>query len=276
MDDKKSLVAAMKGAHAVFAVTNYWEKMDDKLEVQQGKDLADAAKETGVQHFIFSSLVDVKKRKFTTPRDPHYSPPVLLTTLAVTNGKLSKVYHFDSKAKIEQYVREIGIPATFFLPGFFMSNIPGQMLREMSPGNWTLALPMPDTAPIPLFAPELDSGKFLKAIVLNREKLLGRQVLAATAYVTPAQIVASFKKAFPEAGKTASFYRLPHDQFLGAMRGAGLPDFAAEELLENMRLMDEGGYYGGESLDASLALLDDKPTTWDEYIKESKVFAELK
>ena len=44
IDDKNSLKAAFKGAHSVFAVTNYWEKMDDKLEVQQGKNVADAAK----------------------------------------------------------------------------------------------------------------------------------------------------------------------------------------------------------------------------------------
>lgn len=44
LNDKASIVEALKGSYAVFAVTNYWEKMDDKLEVQQGKNLADAAK----------------------------------------------------------------------------------------------------------------------------------------------------------------------------------------------------------------------------------------
>lgn len=47
----------------MYAVTNYWEKMDDKLEVQQGKNLVDAAKEAGVQQFIWSSLYNVKERK---------------------------------------------------------------------------------------------------------------------------------------------------------------------------------------------------------------------
>ena len=42
--DKASLKHAFQGAHSVFAVTNYWEKMDDKLELQQGKNVADAAK----------------------------------------------------------------------------------------------------------------------------------------------------------------------------------------------------------------------------------------
>lgn len=34
----------MTGASVVFAMTNYWEKMDMQLEIQQGKNLADAAK----------------------------------------------------------------------------------------------------------------------------------------------------------------------------------------------------------------------------------------
>lgn len=52
----------MKGAYAVFALTNYWDKMDMQVEIQQGKNLADAAKETGVQHYIWSSLLNVNKR----------------------------------------------------------------------------------------------------------------------------------------------------------------------------------------------------------------------
>lgn len=60
-NDKASLVAAFKGASAAFGVTNYWEKMDMKLEIQQGKNLADAAKEAGVNHYIWSSLLNIKK-----------------------------------------------------------------------------------------------------------------------------------------------------------------------------------------------------------------------
>lgn len=43
-------------------MTNYWDKMDKELEIQQGKNIADAALEAGVEHFIFSSLLDVNKR----------------------------------------------------------------------------------------------------------------------------------------------------------------------------------------------------------------------
>ncbi len=54
----------MTGATAVYAVTNYWEKMDMQLEIQQGKNLVDAAKDAGVQQFIWSSLYNVNKREY--------------------------------------------------------------------------------------------------------------------------------------------------------------------------------------------------------------------
>lgn len=44
INDKASLTKALAGAHSVYAVTNYWEKMDHELEVQQGKNIADICK----------------------------------------------------------------------------------------------------------------------------------------------------------------------------------------------------------------------------------------
>ena len=44
INNKDQISAALRGAYAVFAVTNYWEKMDAQLEIKQGKGIADAAK----------------------------------------------------------------------------------------------------------------------------------------------------------------------------------------------------------------------------------------
>lgn len=269
----------MTGASAVFTVTNYWEKLDMRLEIQQGKNLADAAKEAGVNHFIWSSLLNVSKRKSTRLALAQGNSYVLKRKRrshipTVTNGKLPHVYHFDSKAIVEEYVRELGLDATYFMPGLFMSNIPGGMMRPLPPNNdWTLALPVPEDAPFPLFDPAEDTGKWVKAIVLKRDELLGRQVYAATAYLTPAEIVAGFKRAFPEAGATARFLSTSHEQFLGAMTGAGMPEFAAVEMLENMRLLSEGGYFGGKEL--SLDILEDKLTTWEEHLKNHPATKDL-
>ncbi|KAK9319368.1 NmrA-domain-containing protein [Lipomyces orientalis] len=254
LNDKSTLVKAMTGATAVYGVTNYWDTMDKQGEFQQGKNLVDAAKEAGVEHFIWSSLLNVTK---------------------LSNGKLPNVYHFDSKAKVEEYARQNGIPATFFLPGFYMSNIPGVAFRPGPPNNaWTFGLPVPETAPLPLFD-TADTGKFVKAIVLRRDELLGKRIFGATAYLTGKEVVESFKNAFPEAGKTASYFSMPQDMYLRVLKSKGLPDFAALELLENMLLLDQFGYYGGAKLDESHSILEDKLTTWDEYIKKSKAFQGL-
>lgn len=64
-------------------------------------------------------------------------------------------------------------------------------------------------------------------------------------------MVDAFKITYPEAGKTARFFEAPQDVYKGFLTGSGLPEFAAQELLENMRMLNEGGYYGGESLEWS-------------------------
>jgi hypothetical protein len=51
-----------------------------------------------------------------------------------------------------------------------------------------------------------------------------------------------------------------------------LPPAVAEEYLENHLFIEDPGYYNGASLKESLDLLEDKPTTWKEFIKKSGAF----
>jgi hypothetical protein len=44
LEDKESLRLIVKGAYAVFAVTNWNEIMDKERETQQGKNIADVSK----------------------------------------------------------------------------------------------------------------------------------------------------------------------------------------------------------------------------------------
>ncbi|KLU81320.1 hypothetical protein MAPG_00411 [Magnaporthiopsis poae ATCC 64411] len=237
MDDKSSLVKALAGSNTVFAVTNYWETGSKEREIQQGKNIVDAAKENNVQHLILSSLLNVTE---------------------LTNGKLDKVLHFDSKAEVEAYARSVGIPATFFMPGFYLSNLETGAIRPSPPDNaWTLALPVPADAPIPIF----------------------QRVYAASAYMTPDELVAGFRATFPRDGATARFYSTPHADYLAFMSPILGGDELAEEVLQNMRLFAEGGYYGGASLDGTLKLVEgagEKLTTWPEFLASSKAFKDLK
>ncbi|EXK26196.1 hypothetical protein FOMG_17238 [Fusarium oxysporum f. sp. melonis 26406] len=228
--------------------------MSIDTEIQQGKNIVDAVKEAGVSHFIFSSLLDVKK---------------------LTNGKLPHVYHFDGKARIEEYAREAGIPSSFFLPGMYLQSMV-DFFRQ-NEGAWVFAVPMPESAPIPIFDVR-DTGIWVKAIVLKKDQLLGKRVLGSTRYTTPLEVVDAFKTAFPEAGENAGFYSLPHDAFLqGVKESMGAPDWVAEEVLENMRLVAEGGYFAFEPLDDShAALVGDKPTSLIDFLRGHKSFKDLK
>lgn len=66
-------------------------------------------------------------------------------------------------------------------------------------------------------------------------------------------------------GKPAQAVHISDDEFKSF-----LPPAAAQELLENMKLLEGPGYYAGESLEPSLALLEEKPTTWKEFVEKNR------
>jgi len=160
-----------------------------------------------------------------------------------------------------------------------MANIPGAIMRAdpSNNGAWTFSLPIPATASIPVFDPA-DTGKFVKAAILHRDQLLGKRILGATAYLTAAEIVEGFKRVFPLAGATARYRQLSESEYVEALaKGKGMPEHIAQELLENMLLLDSPGYYGGESLDGTHKLVEDWLMTWEEFARSStKWGAELK
>lgn len=144
MSSQPSVKEAIKDSHTVFLVTTPdFMSGQGSQELTHGKNVADAAKEVGVQQLIYSSLLHVTEE---------------------TNGRLKHVLHFDMKADVERYIRSSGIPSTFILPGYFMSNyISMQMLKKGEDGVYTLAYPVGDKAQFPLIDTETDLGKFISS-----------------------------------------------------------------------------------------------------------------
>lgn len=135
-----------------------------------------------------------------------------------------------------------------------MSNLAGMSIREMPDGSWGLGLPTPPDAPMPLFDAEDDTGKFVKGIFLNREKVLGERIYGATDYYTPTRIMDEFKECYPKVAATASYNELPADVYKGILGSIGLPASFQDEMLENHQLFSVSGYFGGAKLDASHAV----------------------
>lgn len=261
MNSKESIKKAVAGSHTVFLVTNYWESMNPETEITQGTNVADVAKEAGVSHIIFSSLLNVTE---------------------ASGGRLKHVPHFDCKAKIEQHIRAMGITCTFVLPGYFMSNF-AQSARREEDGSYTLACPVGETAKFPLFDVVADAGKlrvrllrrascadvvqtglFVKPALKDPEALNGKRILAATDYYTPQRILAEFEEV---TGNKTRYVHASAERYKSA-----LPEAVAEELYENHLFIENPGYYNGASLQESLILLDKKPTTWKEYVEQNGGF----
>ncbi|CBF77158.1 hypothetical protein AN4608.2 [Aspergillus nidulans FGSC A4] len=240
-----SLEQALSGSHSVFLVTTPTFTENSDLELTQGKNVADAAKRAGVQHLIFSSLLNVS---------------------GSTSGRLKNVPHFDHKAQVEQYIRDLGIPATFVLPGYFMSNyVFLGMLRKGEDGVYTLAYPVNEGSQFPLVDIEADLGKYVATALKSPSKTQGSRILAATDYYTPTRILKEFEEV---TGHKTRFIQIDHETYKSFM-----PGYVGLEMLENHLFIEEPGYYLGQSLKDSLDLLTDagfKPTTWKEFVESHK------
>lgn len=129
-----------------------------------------------------------------------------------------------------------------------MSNFLTGIRPTGAPKTFSLALPIPTTAPMPLFDTAADTGKFVKAILLAGPKTFGKTYNAAVAYKTAEEVAQEFSTV---TGTTATATVADRAAWKAELTGFGLSELAAEELLQNMRLMDEFGYYGGEGLEDS-------------------------
>ncbi|GIJ92129.1 hypothetical protein Asppvi_011105 [Aspergillus pseudoviridinutans] len=239
MSAVEAVAPALKDAHTVFLVTNYWESVSHDVEYQQGKNVTDAAKAAGVSHLIFSSLINVTE---------------------ASKGALPNVPHFDGKAEIAKYIRASGVPATFVMPGYFMSNLI-QSLQKQEDGSYQMYLPISNAARFPLFDVVNDTGKFVVAAIKKRSSVLGKDIYEAADYYSPSRIVSEFTEV---TGKKASWFQIPGDKYKSF-----LPPPVAQELLENHLLLEGTGYYAGADLKDSLNLLEQKPTMWKEFVAQN-------
>ncbi|KAJ5306190.1 hypothetical protein PENANT_c024G06725 [Penicillium antarcticum] len=246
MNSKDSLTQALKGSHSVFLVTTPdWGNAGSDAELVHGKNVADVAKETGVQHLIFSSLLNVTE---------------------TSGGKLTHVPHFDHKAEVEKYIRSTGVPATFVLPGYFMSNYSVfGMLRKGEDDVYNLAYPVGKDAPFPLIDIATDLGKYVAAALKGRSDVLGSQILAAADYYSPSRILVEFEEV---TGKKTNFVQVDSETYKSFMPGP-----MGEEMLENHLFIESPGYYNGKSLKESNDLLKKhgyEATSWKQFLEKNK------
>lgn len=195
LTDFISLQDAFKGVHGVFVVTNFWEGAD---EVAQGKTAIQAAREAGVNHFIWSTLPDVEK---------------------ISNGKFN-VPHFTGKAKVDEWIKVAGFENyTFVQPPFYFQNLTGQMgAQPQQDGSIGWTLPIDPTKKVIHMSDINDLGKVVAGAFLHPEKTGNSSYLSlATELNSFNDILAVFKAN----GKDYSFNQVPVEVFSTFFEGAG-------------------------------------------------------
>jgi len=203
VDDEASLRRAFEGAYGAFCVTFFWDHLSVEREQAEAAAMARAAKATGVQHVIWSTLDDT--RKFIPLDDPR---------MPTLHGKY-KVPHFDGKGEADQYFRDAGVPTTFLLTVFYWDNFIyfGSGPKAGPDGTLALTMPMGDKK-LPSMAAE-DIGKCAYGI-FQRPDLIGRTVGIAGGHLTGEQMAAGMSKAL---GVPVRYTDVPPDVY----RSFGFP-----------------------------------------------------
>src|SRR5215472_11575876 len=158
LEDPASLERAARGAYGVFSVQDFWTA-GAKREVVQGKNLADAAKRAGVEHFVYSSVGGAERS--------------------------SGIDHWESKWEIENHIRKLGLPATMIRPAAFMENYYIDQV-EIGILKGRLMDPIRADKPYQTIATD-DIGAFVALAFERPDQLLGKELEIAGSELTNPQ-----------------------------------------------------------------------------------------
>lgn len=248
-NNKDELVDAFKGAYAVFAVTNFWDKEilmnDHSLEEKQGKIIVDAVAETKPQHFLYSSL-------------PY--------TAQISKNKYDKVVHFDGKARVEEYAKTKDINATFVHASFYMTNLIYFMPPQVNAnGEVEWVGPMRPEAPVAMIDIPGDWGNVcLGVLKAGPAATKNLDVNVAGEYISFQQVVDTFTKV---TGRKAVYKQIPREDYKNALVPTMGP-IVSEEFVQMLEYFDEFGYFGGASIEP-VKKFNPNMTTFAKWVEQS-------
>jgi uncharacterized protein YbjT (DUF2867 family) len=177
LEDPASLERPVHGAYGVYGVQDFWA-VGARREVQQGKNLADAAKKAGVAHFVYSSVGGAERK--------------------------SGIDHWESKWEIEQHIRKLGLPATVIRPVAFMEDYYVDQV-EIGILKGKFVDPIRGDKPYQTIAAD-DIGGFVALAFERPKEFIGEALEIAGSELTNRQAAEVFSRVL---GKKVKFQRLP-------------------------------------------------------------------
>jgi uncharacterized protein YbjT (DUF2867 family) len=250
LDDVESLKKAFTGAYGAFCVTNFWEHFSPEKEYTQAGNMARAAKAAGVEHVIWSTLEDTRKKV-----------PLSDERMPTLQGKY-KVPHFDAKGEADQIFRDVGVPTTFLLTSFYWDNFVyfGVGPKRGPDGKLAITFPMDDKK-LPGIAAE-DIGKTALSIFKRGREFIGKTVAIAGEHLSGKELAEKMGKALD---KEIRYDTVPADVY----RGFGFP--GADDMGNMFQFKrDFNDYFVGVRDIESARKLNPELQTFDKWLERHK------
>ena len=179
LDKPESLEQATNGIDSVFLMGT-WVEVGTEGEIRRGKMMVDIAKEKKIEHIVYSSVVNADKN--------------------------TGIPHFESKYKVEQHIKNSGIPYTIIGPTFFMDNLLSYSLAGLQQGQ--VALPLSPSRILQQSAVE-NIAEFSALALERRNSFIGKRIDIASDEITGEQAV---KVLSNELGHKIRYEQVPMEQ----------------------------------------------------------------
>ena len=166
----------LKDIYGIFSVQSFENGVDK--EMNQGIALADLGKEINIKHFLYSSVFAAN----------------------LNTG----VPHMDSKFKIENHIRQIGLPFTILRPTSLYENF---LIPQVKKGILKGKLVQPiNRNTVQQYIASEDIGKAAAKIFQNNDNYLGKTIPLATEQLSTQEVAEIFSKAL---NKKIVYKKLP-------------------------------------------------------------------
>jgi len=189
LDNPDSLEQATNGIDSVFLMGT-WVEVGTEGETRRGKMMVDIAKEKKIEHLVYSSVVNADKN--------------------------TGIPHFESKYKVEQHIKNSGIPYTIIGPTFFMDNLLSYSRAGLQQGQ--LALPLSPSLILQQSALE-NIAEFFALVLERRNSFLGKRIDIASDELT-GELAA--KVLSDELRRKISYVQVPLEQIRQASEDLAL------------------------------------------------------
>ncbi|KAL4801093.1 hypothetical protein BDV19DRAFT_396448 [Aspergillus venezuelensis] len=254
---KDALAAVFTGAHAIFALTDFWQTQSMDVEIQQGKAIVEAAATIPtLEHFVWSALPD----------------PV-----ALSGGQFLNVHHWKGKSLVTEYIEsekpELWAKTTTILfPNYFENCItsPDRYLPvKDATGTYTLKFPHSPSTVLPNVS-IADTGKLVHIVLENGPVYFTKTIAFWSEALSEAAKLAELGQYYNVSTRYHAASASDFQQIL--MARDGMSEEIALDFTEQLLIFEKcGNVYARDEFVQAREIPGLKLQTWSEFIRQHKL-----